>query len=931
MKTLHARVVAGTFVVTSFGLLGFVAEGCGSSASTTAADPRFAAETYDENTQPLTNAVVGTPEGIVTVDENGVRSAPVPAAPLAPAAQPGAGTTVTSTASVTSGTDGGGGPTVGPSGSGGGSSSGLVFGTSSGVISGSSSGAGSGSGVGSSSGGIGAEGGMGAVDGGGGDEGGGAAQPFGQWHFDDCSPTSHFLIDSSGFGANAQHNLKSSCVPGISGLGVQFKSVNDLVQVPDEPQFTVSSKVAVAAWVKPTTVSGDQPIVLKRLNNNTSFSLGIHNGNIQMSVVTNKGKTFVSQAPIQAGVFTHVAGMYDGTFVFLFINGQQFGQVFVGAPLRDEFAPIRIGATTQTQHFNGIIDEVFVSMSDITKDQVTALACITNPFTFSVKPATSGLVPPDTTVHYDITATNNDIGFCQPSSFEAFQGFPIDPGFTVNFDQTFVDAVAPQTSATFGVEVTGTEDADPGLHQIPFSIFRFGTTFEQQSGQLTYDLAQPTGCFVTRKKELMITDVSVVDDPVRTAGVSFPNGGVVDDAGGGGGTSNPGTGVWSFGQLVSDFAPKPEDAPAMILQLLQTWLGDQTVNNFTVPARPLMQSFVIDAWPKTDSGALDLTQSPLTLSAIVTRLDLRNLALNSAGELRFVFGVNGQAFPNFTMILEYNLPAKTTADVLAWANKVHALASHPFPSQEYNAALEALTRSVTGRGMGPAGSVNGSNLVSFRTNEIALSFEWQLRQFALSPATGFLAQQTVVLTPDNSLNNTQALADFINANEPAIIAEQDLDVPLTVDGAPFAGGAVLNPLPGWTAPGINNNEARFHFSLNTCNGCHGNETNTGFLMVAPRTPGSESALSVFLTGTTVSDPVTNQGRNLNELGRRRGDLTNIVCSPPADGAPLPPPPTIGPQASGNPPPVGADAGAPGPGPVPGPAPMKAKAKAGASR
>ena len=59
--------------------------------------------------------------------------------------------------------------------------------------------------------------------------------------------------------------------------------------------------------------------------------------------------------------------MFDGTFVFLFINGQQFGQVFGAGTIRNVFAPLRIGATTQTQHFDGIIDEVFVSTQPITQ------------------------------------------------------------------------------------------------------------------------------------------------------------------------------------------------------------------------------------------------------------------------------------------------------------------------------------------------------------------------------------------------------------------------------------------------------------------------------------------------------------------------------------------------------------------------------------
>ncbi len=749
MNTLRARLAAGTVSLATLTSLPFAAQGCGSSAET---DRRFASETYDEYTEPLTNALIGTPGGGgIAVDSTGARKAlaTLPGPEVAPAPEVAAAPTKA--------------PPPPPGSSSGGSSSGGSSGSSSGGVFDAGSG-----------------------EAGFGDDGGAPSGAFGQWHFDDCSPTSHFLADSSGNGANAQHALKSSCVKGISGLGVQFRSPKDIVQVPDEPQFTVSSKIAVAAWVHPNNVKGDQPIVLKRLNNQTSFSLGIHDGNIQMSVVLKNGKTFISQAPIAAGTWSHVAGMYDGTFVFLFLDGQQFGQVFAGGPLRDVFAPVRIGATTQTQYFNGIIDEVFVSTDDISKDTLTALACLPGTSTLAVKPATSGPVPFDTNVHYDVAVTNNDVGFCPPSSY-SFNLFTNDPGITASADfPSFASSVAPGASFTFGAEVSGSSDADPGVHAIPFDVFRSEpNTFEDLPGQLTFNLAQPTGCFVTRKKELMITDVSVVDDPVRTAGSFVPGGSPFGDAGGGssgggfggssggssGGTPLPtgsaGTGVWSFGQLMTDLAPTPADAPTLVREVLETWLTDQTVNNLTVAARPLMQSLLLDVWPKTANGDLDLTQSPLTLSAIVTRLDLRNLSSHTAGELRFVFGVNGPAFGNFTMILEYNLPANTDQDVLAWANRVHALSSHPFPSEEYNAALEALTRSVTGRNAGPPGSPNGSNLASFRTNEIALSggFEWELRQFALSPTTGFLAQQTVVLTPDINLNGSSTLASFINANQ----------------------------------------------------------------------------------------------------------------------------------------------------------------------
>jgi hypothetical protein len=845
---------------------------------------KFDAQSYDEYKEPLTNAVVGSPSGVVTIGPGGMA------------------------------TDGG----LGSSSGGGGSSTGGTVG--------------------------GGDAGMGFGDGG--PEGdGGAAGGFGFWHFDDCSSTSHFLTDSSGEGATADHALGAACVPGISGLGVEFRTAKDVVQVPDEPQFTVSSRIGVAAWVHPNTVDGDEPIVIKRLNNQTSFSLGIHNGNIVMSVVLESGTTVISQAPISAGVWTHVAGMFDGTFVFLFINGQQFGQVYGAGTLLNVFAPLRIGATTQKQFFDGIIDEVFVSTQAISASTLTDLACISQPSTLAVSPATSGPVPFDTTVHYDVVATDNDIGFCGPRDYQMFFG-NVDSGITTSFDSgQFLTGIQPGQVADFGVDVTGSDSADPGVHELPFTVFDFTQSgnnfnFEQLTGQLTYELTVPSGCFVFTSRELMIKSTSVVDDPTRTFGqgatISGGGEGGIAEAGGplfdattgpdavanvGVDAGSPSLGVWTFGHLMREMAPTPEQAPAMTLQLFQHWLTNQTVNGFTVTARPLMQQDLLDVWPKTASGDLDLDNPPLTLQAIVNRVDVRNLANGSAGEGRFVFAVNGPAFGNFTVIVEYVLPAQTQQDVLDWANRWHALSSLPFPSEAYNAALESITRRFADRGAAP-GNVNGSALAELRTNEIALSnfSRWELRGFVLSPTTGFFDETTVKETPDLSFNGTTTLADFVNQNAAAIEAvvpgAMAGTVPLQFEGQSFLAGSIFNDLIEWNAPGITDPNARFSQSLNTCNGCHGPETNTTFLMVNPRNPGSEATLSSFLTGTTVQDSFSGQTRTLNDLARRKADLTSLVC--PADGGAPPPVDAAPPPVDAGPPPT--DAAPPPPPPFDGGAP-----------
>jgi hypothetical protein len=499
----RSRRILGLAALVASSFAPFVACGGGGGGK---ADERFAPRTNDEYTEPLSNVVIGTPEGVLRdavlmPDGRIVGGTPAKLDSRVIGVVPDSQAGGSDAPSIDGGAIDAGFSDAGPIGDGG------VFDA-------------------------------------GGEGGTGGSGGFGQWHFDDCSPTSNFLLDSSGLGANAQHALGAACVAGISGLGVDFRTAKDIVQVPDEPQFTIGSLVAAAAWVHPNTVSGNQPIIVKRLNSETAFSLGIHNGNIQMSVVLAGGTTVISQAPISAGVWTHVAGMYDGTFVFLFINGQQFGQVYGGGGLRNVFAPLRIGATTGSQHFDGIIDEVFVSTEAISKSTLAALSCIPHPSTVAVSPATSGPVPFDTTVHYGVTVSDNDVGFCNPRSYDMFFR-STDLGISTFFDPPgpFVSA-QPGTATTIGVEVTGSDSADPGVHELPFVVDSFGQPplpFEQLTGQLTYELTAPTGCFVFTKRELMITSTSVVDDPVRTFG-NTPGGGGGGGLDGGVGTSDAGAG-----------------------------------------------------------------------------------------------------------------------------------------------------------------------------------------------------------------------------------------------------------------------------------------------------------------------------------------------------------------------------------------------------
>jgi hypothetical protein len=401
---------------------------------------------------------------------------------------------------------------------------------------------------------------------------------------------------------------------------------------------------------------------------------------------------------------------------------------------------------------------------------------------------------------------------------------------------------------------------------------------------VAFSVAATPGCQISAARELMITNVSVVDDPVRTG---------FDPR-----SSDPRNGVWTFKHLVENMARTPADAAAMVEEVLSSFSTPRTINGFTVAARPGLQSQILAKWPRTATGALDLARAPVRLLAIVNRVDLRDLARGDAGEGRFVFSFNLESPPpppppappapspappappapppEATIIFEYKLPAAHERDVARWADAFHALGRLPF-GERYNAALQEITERFVHRGARP-GYPNGSAIAAVRTNEIPFGDNnlWELREFYLSRRSGRLEPAALAQTPDLGFNDSATLASYINANQAQIIAETHT-VPDRFQWQPFKAGAVFNDLDTWFTPGVDP-EARHHFAINTCNGCHAaRETHTGFLHLAPRAPGAESRRSRWLTGAFVDDPETGEERAFDELGRRKADSKSIVC------------------------------------------------------
>lgn len=398
-------------------------------------------------------------------------------------------------------------------------------------------------------------------------------------------------------------------------------------------------------------------------------------------------------------------------------------------------------------------------------------------------------------------------------------------------------------------------------------------------------------------RSLLITDVGVTGDPARAFNGCNAAGGAV----------GTGLGKWTFGYLMQQ-AAGTTNASAFVRNWLKHWESDQTINGFTAKKRSRIKNAIIDPWELASGGAgqpLDLAKAPFRLLAIVNRVDFADgvvYGTGRGGELRFVFGAvaqppagqsGGKCSPmRFTVIFEYDIGQTACPALRQWARQWVDLAAQTPGTPTYNSMLAAITDKITQANAAPL-RPNGSAINQIRTNEIALpdlgstdqdKAFWDMREFHIDKAGG-LNQVTVAQTPDLKLNRTATLADYVNANAATIKLDRHVVPKEFPTGTPFLGAnALMQPTDGgvvgtfWAAPAskpITDPEARFHFSFNTCNGCHAGETGTNALHISPLA--SPPPLSGFLTGISVADPATGSPtRAFGDLERRRKELARIA-------------------------------------------------------
>jgi hypothetical protein len=154
------------------------------------------------------------------------------------------------------------------------------------------------------------------------------------------------------------------------------------VDVPSSPSINITgNKLSIGGWIYWTAESGTSDTPLGRWGSTESmdYLLIIQNGSNKLQFYVNGGAASVtSSSTIPKNQWVHIAGVYDGATLQIYINGKPNGSsAAYTSSLNDSTGKFAIGATYDNaagdDFFNGLIDDIRIFPHALKPQQIKRL------------------------------------------------------------------------------------------------------------------------------------------------------------------------------------------------------------------------------------------------------------------------------------------------------------------------------------------------------------------------------------------------------------------------------------------------------------------------------------------------------------------------------------------------------------------------------
>ncbi|MHC4505003.1 MAG: LamG domain-containing protein, partial [Planctomycetota bacterium] len=199
---------------------------------------------------------------------------------------------------------------------------------------------------------------------------------IGHWKFDDGGGT--VARDSSGKDNHGAVHGGAKWTQGKRGGALEFDGTDDYVAIANEANFDITGNITVAAWIKVASFTKKWQVIITkggrcwrlqrdggRRNLEWACTGLSHNGpgNVHGRVAVNDGR------------WHHVAGVYDGTETYLYVDGKVDASARTSGSILTNDYKVYIGDDAQGggRYFHGLIDDVRVYDRALSSDEIGML------------------------------------------------------------------------------------------------------------------------------------------------------------------------------------------------------------------------------------------------------------------------------------------------------------------------------------------------------------------------------------------------------------------------------------------------------------------------------------------------------------------------------------------------------------------------------
>jgi concanavalin A-like lectin/glucanase superfamily protein/Big-like domain-containing protein len=178
--------------------------------------------------------------------------------------------------------------------------------------------------------------------------------------------------DSSGRGHTASLTNAAWTSEGRLGGAISIDGSTGWVGTPSTPALQLTSRMTVAAWVRPTALGAWRTAIMKETANGLSYALYASDG-VGTAAYVNLGAGDIGLAgpAIPMNTWTYLAVTFDGQCLSLFINGAEVSSRPAAGNLVVSTGALRIGGNAVWgEHFAGEIDEVRIYDRPLTAAEI---------------------------------------------------------------------------------------------------------------------------------------------------------------------------------------------------------------------------------------------------------------------------------------------------------------------------------------------------------------------------------------------------------------------------------------------------------------------------------------------------------------------------------------------------------------------------------